>query len=180
VPTESRQWRARDAVTAGVTAALMVVTLIACLPLQNLFLFGYVGLLMMFHGAILVVGMRRVTKRGAILLILAVFGLVPTLIGGPAFLVDMLLAGAVAEGGVWLAGGYRSRVAAFVAAALYAGLSLGLIVPLTWMFLPANAPASARTIIWGVTLITVAVGIAGSVIGAWLGLRLSRELTAVV
>jgi hypothetical protein len=173
----SDKYSARDGVLIGVTSALLVVSMLVLLPLQNLFLFGYIGLLMVVHGAILTVGMRKVSKRGCVFLVLAMFGLVPMIIGGPVFLLNFCLAGAAAELGVWAGGGYRGRVAPYLGAAAYAFVAVGLIVPLTLLFMPKDkVSAFAAMIVWSVTFISVGIAIAAAVLGAWVGVRLSREL----
>lgn len=170
----------RGAVRIGVTAALMVVTFLACLPLHNVLLVGYVGVLTFLHGLILSFAMRKIPQRGMLFLTTVTFGLAPTLVGGIIYLLAMAITGALMELVCWLTGGYKRSYVPFLVAPTYAVGSQALLIPLTLLLLPSEkVSAFLETLAWIVIGSSLGTAAVCSVLGAWLGLRLSREMQQI-
>ncbi len=172
MPMNTTSWQVGDLVVVGVFTALikastMIVTFAGggmnplALLLKNC-----------LFTTLLIVLLYKVSKFGVILLFTLVSAIVSLLLmgSGITLMPAILLAGLVAEGLVFLCGGYTKPLALLLGVAVYDLLSKGFALGLSWLVM-REQPELLLTVSF-----MIAIGYVGSLVGLGGGMAFVREL----
>lgn len=162
-------------------AIISAVTLCTCavmplvVSLQTM-IFGIAQVVTSLQIAILFsVGLMKVRKQGALLIMSILTGLFQLLMSPPMFFSNLII-GAIVEVIVYIVyKGYENQKAVFTAVILYNTISLPFSYIYNRLFGREAMAAVAHRIPWLTAVMTLTV-IALSALGAWIGIKLSKEL----
>jgi len=168
----------RDIVFLAIMAAASMVTS-AVMPLVIPLLTTVFGIAQLVTGLqvslFMAIGLMRVRKVGSLFIVAVLGGLFALLMSPPMFW-SFLCDGLLLEVFVALVfRGYRSEKIIFLAAMLYEPLTLPFNLLYNKLFGKEAMVAVASRVPWMTAVMTLAV-IAVSALGAWLGIKISKEL----
>lgn len=171
-PLKRRYWEVRELAVIGIFAALTrVSTLLVALVGGGMNPLTLVLKNLLFT-SLLVVLLFKVRKFGALILFVVVNALFSMLLmGGGFFLLPaMLAAGLVAEGLVFVLGGYRKRFALMAGVAVYDLLSKAGALGVSWLFVREQPGVLAMA------AVMVGIGYLGALGGLFAGAAFVKEL----
>ena len=121
------------------------------------------------------IGLMRVRKVGSIFIMALLTGLIQLLMA-PAMFFSNIVVGLVVELiGILIFHGYQSDRAVFVCCMLYNPLSLPFSVLYNYLFGREAMVAVLTRVPW-ITVVMIVVVVGLSSLGAWLGIKISKEL----
>jgi energy-coupling factor transport system substrate-specific component len=165
-------WSVRDLVVIGIFAAVVKVSSMAVALAGG----GMNPLTLLAKNAVfttlLVVLLYKIRRFGTLTLFVGVSAVVSLLLmgSGVTLLPAMLVAAALCEGVILLAGGYGRGAALVLGVALFDLLSKGLSLGLSWLMM-REQPALLATI-----TLMVSIGYVGALMGLFGGLAFVKEL----
>lgn len=171
-----RKYTVRDILFLAVLAAVLLLVGMLTMPLvMAVDLFGLRNLASApLYGFFCAIGLLRVPKPGALTLVALFLGTV-LLMMSPLMTLNHIIGALLAEGITLLIfRGYRTKTSILTVC----GLFIPLTLPLSLVFnLAINGKSFAEIITYPLYSVLLSLGtVALSFLGAWLGLRLGREL----
>ena len=121
------------------------------------------------------IGLMKVRKVGSLFLMALLTGLFQLMMAPPMFFSNLVIGLVLEVLVVLIFGGYREDKAVFFAVLLYNPLSLPFNVLYNYLFGREAMAAVATRVPWLTAVMTLVV-IALSALGAWIGIRIAREL----
>ncbi|MCG5529887.1 MptD family putative ECF transporter S component [Halorhodospira halochloris] len=168
----ARYWQVTELVVIGIFAAVAKVSGILIILIGGGMNPITIIASNVISAALLLVLMHKTQKPGTLLIFLLVSAIIDILVlgGNPIRIPASLVAGGVAEGLIYMLGGYRRMAALIIGVAFYDLLSRVITIGFAWLM--------GREEPWIIIMVTIMVSITylGTLIGLWLGRRFIGEL----
>lgn len=168
----ARYWQVAELVVIGIFAAVAKVSGILIILIGG----GMNPLTILasnvISAALLLVLLHKTQKPGTLVIFLLVSAIIDILVlgGNPIRIPASLVAGGIAEGLIYLIGGYRRMAALIIGVAFYELLSRVITIGFAWLL--------GREEPWIIIMVSIMVSITylGTLIGLWVGRRFIGEL----